>query len=345
MQFPFGKAPLWILISTIVAGLLLIVGRWGGQATRPDLVLVTFSRLHVDFYEKAVPAFEQKHGVKVRIQLSDIRALTSRLQAAMIAGTEVPDLVEIEKGSMGYFTKGPLEDIGFVDLTDRLQAEGLFDAMVTSRFSLWTTRGRTFALPHDVHPVMLAYRRDIVENLGIDVAAIKTWDDFAAMGRRITDDLDGNGVTDRYALDLPTASTDILELLILQRGGAIFDAEGNVAFDSPIVADTICWYVRQTTGKTRISFPAGSGQTMSKIMLDGLVVFYFAPDWRSKQVRNRRPRHGWKNGAHAATRVGARRSPGKHLGRDGVGDHEGVEKSRFGLGIRQAHLPGSKQSR
>ncbi len=283
MHFPFGKAPLWILIATILAGLFVIVGRWGGNTARPDLVVVTFSRTHLDFYDRAIPAFEREHGVEVRVQLVDMRAVTSRLQAAMIAGTEVPDLVEIEKGAMGYFTKGPLDDIGFVDLTDRLRADGLFDSMVASRFSLWTTRGRTFALPHDVHPVMLAYRRDIVEELGIDVDAIETWDDFAAMGRRLTADVDGDGVIDRYALDLPTAQTEILETLILQRGGAIFDEDGKVAFDSPIVADTICWYVRQTTGATRISFPAGWGQTMSKILLDGLVVFYFAPDWRSKQ--------------------------------------------------------------
>ncbi len=283
MEFPFGKAPLWILIATIVAGIFVLVGRWGGGVSRPDLVVATFSRTHLDFYEQAIPAFEEKHDVKVQVQLVDLRALNSRLRAAMIAGTEVPDLVEIEKAAMGYFTKGSLEDIGFVDLTERLQAEGLFDSMVASRFSLWTTRGRTFALPHDVHPVMLAYRRDIVEELGIDVNTIETWDDFAAIGRRITADVDGDGVVDRYALDLPTAQTDILETLILQRGGAIFNENGEVAFDSPVVAETICWYVRQTTGATRISFPAGWGQTLSKIMLDGLVVFYFAPDWRSKQ--------------------------------------------------------------
>ncbi len=283
MEFPLGKAPLWILIATVVAGVAVLGGRLTARVDAPDLVLATFSRTHVEFYEKAVPAFEREHGVKVQIQLVDMRALTSRLQAAMIAGTEVPDLVEIEKGAMGYFTKGPLDDIGFVDLTDRLREEGLFDLMVESRFSLWTTRGRTFALPHDVHPVMLAYRRDIVEKLGIDVNAIRTWDDFTEMGRRITADVDGDGVVDRYALDLPTAGTEVLETLILQRGGAIFDAAGEVAFDSPVVADTICWYVRQTTGASRISFPAGWGQTMSQILLDGLVVFYVAPDWRTKQ--------------------------------------------------------------
>ena len=45
-----------------------------------------------------------------------------------------------------------------------------------------------FALPHDVHPVMLAYRRDLFEQLGIDVNKLTTWDEFARVGRQVTQD-------------------------------------------------------------------------------------------------------------------------------------------------------------
>ena len=283
MQFPYGKAPFWIVIATILAGVLIVVGRWSGKTEKPDLVFVTFSRTHIEYYQRALPEFEKKHGVSVQVQLVDQRALTSRLQSAMIAGTAVPDMVEVLTGTMGYFTKGPLEDVGFVDLTDRLREEGLFEKMVESRFSLWTSRGRTFAVPHDVHPVALAYRRDLIEEMGIDVSKIETWDDFAEVGRRITSDTNGDGVVDHYAIDLPMAQVDSLLALMLQRGTGLFDEAGEVSFDSDVAADTICWYVRQTVGPERIAFPAGWGQTLSKTMLDGLVLFYVTPDWRSKQ--------------------------------------------------------------
>lgn len=283
MIFPYGKAPFWIVITMVVAGGVILAGRWSGRTEKPDLVFVTFARTHISFYEKALPEFEKKHGVKVQIQLADQRGLTSRLQSAMIAGTAVPDMVEILTGTMGFFTKGPLEDVGFVDLTDRLREEGLFESMVESRFSLWTSRGRTFALPHDVHPVALAYRKDIVEEMGIDVTEIETWDDFAEVGRRITRDTNGDGVVDHYAIDLPMAQVDPLLTMMLQRGGGLFDAAGEVSFDSEVAVDTICWYVQQTIGADRIAFPAGWGQTLSKTMLDGLVLFYLTPDWRTKQ--------------------------------------------------------------
>jgi arabinosaccharide transport system substrate-binding protein len=45
----------------------------------------------------------------------------------------------------------------------------------------------------------------------------------------------------------------------------------------------MCWYVKQIQGDGRIAFPCGWGQNLSKAMIDGLVLFYFCPDWRTMQ--------------------------------------------------------------
>jgi arabinosaccharide transport system substrate-binding protein len=281
-DFPYGKAPLLILVLAVVSGLLHGCLQLKRRADKPDLVFAIFAANHEEAYREVLPEFEREHGVKVQLQRVNSGALQSRLQSALLTGAEVPDMVELLEGSMGYFTRGPLEDVGFVDLTDRLHAEGWYACMVESRFTLWSSRGRTFALPHDVHPVTLCYRRDLVESLGIDVTTLKTWDDFVAMGRRITADLDGDGNPDRYALDLSAQGGDALLQLVLQRGGGLFDANGAVAFDSEIVADTIAWYVHQVEGEDRIAYDAGWGQGLTKAMMDGLVLFYLCPDWRTK---------------------------------------------------------------
>jgi len=211
------------------------------------------------------------------------RALKSRLQSALLTGADVPDVVEIIEGSIGYFTRGPLKDVGFVDITKRLHDEGLYERMVESRYSLWSSRGHIFAVPHDVHPVCLCYRTDLAAELGIDVSALKTWDDFVAMGRRITKDLDGDGYPDRYAFDMPVNEVTVLRILALQRGGQLFDPEGRVVMDSDIVADTVVWYVRQSVGPKRIGYESGWGQSLAKAVTDGLVLFYVCPDWRTRQ--------------------------------------------------------------
>ncbi len=51
----------------------------------------------------------------------------------MLAGTGVPDMVELNEGGLGFFTKGPLQDVGFVDLTERVDAAPAYPACSTSR--------------------------------------------------------------------------------------------------------------------------------------------------------------------------------------------------------------------
>ncbi len=295
-DFPYGKAPLALLFLAVLSGLLATWRQCSRQEDPPDLVFAIFARNHEEAYRQAIPEFEKKHGVKVQIQTVNLRALQSRLQSALQTGARVPDMVEIETMSMGFFTRGPLDDVGFVDLTERLHAEGLYDRMVESRYSLWSSRGHIFALPHDVHPVALAYRRDLVEQLGIDVERLKTWDDFIAMGRRITADLDGDGNPDRYALDLAAGGAHSLQILILQRGGKFIDEHGQIAFDSPEVADAILWHLEQSYGPNPIAYDIGWGQSMVKAIMDGLVLFVFCPDWRTSQFEMDMPQLSGKLG-------------------------------------------------
>lgn len=308
MEFPFGKAPFWILVLAVLAGGAIVATRIHRAVSEeePDLVFLTFAEPHFRSYVKPVREFERRHNVKIRMELVGGRALQSRLQSALLAGTAVPDVAEIEQGWIHYFIRGPLKDVGFRDITDALIREGYYDPkksekenrLVGPRLSIWMSRGRIFALPHDVHPVCLVYRADLMAKIlsEPDVRRkhpkirsaddLDTWEKFVAFGRSLTKDLDGDGIPDRYALDLATNGGGPLRILLLQRGGALFTKDGRVAFDSEIVARCVYWYIHQIEGPDRIAFSAGWGQTLSKAVLDGLVVFYFCPDWRTKFFQN-----------------------------------------------------------
>lgn len=280
-RFPYGKAPFWLTVLAVSSALVLAILGQRAQAEKPDLVLALFASNHLPLYRRVTPEFEREHGVQVSLQLVQQRALQTRLQNAMLAGTEVPDLVELPEFSLGFFTRGPVADVGFIDLTERLEREGYRERLVETRLSLWSTRGHVFALPHDVHPVMLMYRADLVEALGIDVERLTTWDEFAAVGRRVVRDLDGDGVPDRYMIDLPAQGAWGLTILLRQRGLGLFDEQGRVAFNHELTVDTMYWYLHQSEGPGRIAYECGWGQSLSKAMTDGLALFYVAPDWRT----------------------------------------------------------------
>jgi len=283
-SFPYGKAPFWLLALALVSTLSVVVTQSSSAASRPELVLATFARNHQESYQGIARRFEREHGVRVAVELVHSRALETRLGNALLAGTDVPDLAEIGAGAIAYFTRGPLSDVALHDLTDRIEKEGIRKRLVESRLSLWSSRGRVFALPHDAHPVGLVYRADLVAELGIDVSRIETWDDFVALGPKVVRDLDGDGIVDRYLIDLPMGAAWGVQVLLLQRGVSLFDERGNVAFDRPEAVETIAWYLRRIEGKDRVATECGWGQTLMKAMIDGLALFYIAPDWRTHSI-------------------------------------------------------------
>lgn len=284
MEFPYGKAALVLLLLALMSGTAIFFTSrfaWSEQG-RPDLIFATFTKEHAEAYRPAIKIFEQQNNCRIQIQVVDQRALTGRLQSAMQAGAEVPDMVELLDGTMGTFTKGPIKDVGFIELNEYIKRDGLDKALVSNRFVKWSSRGRYFALPHDVHPVMLAYRADVVEKLGIDVNKLTTWDEFARVGREITKDNDGDGVIDRYMIDLAEDGGHI-GLFLMQNGGTMFDESGDVRFDDPAGVDAVYWYVKQMRGDTRIAFSCGWGQNLAQSITNALCLFYICPDWRTKQ--------------------------------------------------------------
>ena len=99
-RYPYGKAPFALLMIAIVSvGLRFATARRHDE--RPDLVVVTFIDARYESYRRAIPRFEREHGVKVQLQQMHWASLQARLQNAMLAGTEVPDLAELFEGSMG----------------------------------------------------------------------------------------------------------------------------------------------------------------------------------------------------------------------------------------------------
>jgi arabinosaccharide transport system substrate-binding protein len=287
MRFPFGAAAFCMAMLAVLSGAWLAAHPVAPRTA--TLRFWTFANTHYDAYREAIPSFEAKHpGVKIDLQLVSGQAVTSRLQAAFWADLDVPDLVEVEISSAGGFFRGPLGDVGFVDLTDRLKRSGLWERMVQARFAPYTSRGRVFGLPHDVHPVMLAYRRDILEKEGVNVEAIRTWDDFLAVGRRLTIP------NRRYMIELADSNASNLEMFLFQRGGGYFDPQGECIFDNETAVQTMLWYVPLVAGPKKIGNSLGGGQILTKAVEDGYLLCLICPDWRSKMFEKDIPRMAGK---------------------------------------------------
>src|SRR5687768_541176 len=228
--FEFLSPGAWIIVGLAIASALISVV-WPVRPP-PGRDFWLFSPPNTQHYRAVLDQCNAQHPDN-RVNLVQIhyQALERRLIAAFTSDAPVADLVETESLTMARAFAGPLGAIGFVDLTDRLRREGLFEQINAPSFGPWTTRGRTFAIPHDVHPCLLGYRADIVEAAGIDVSTIETWDDFRRILGPLIQDRDGDGRPDRYLLNFWENNRDLVKVLLLQSGGDLFDESERPRFD------------------------------------------------------------------------------------------------------------------
>ncbi len=218
--------------------------------------------------------------------LFDFAALERRLLSAFMSGTPVGDLVEVERGVAARTFTGPLEDIGFVDLTDRLREEGLMDIINPPSFAPWISRGRIFGIPHDVHPILLVYRSDLTDAAGINLDGVETWEEFFAAMRPLMADENGDGRADRYLMNFWPSNVVLLEGLLLQAGGGFFDADENLVMDSEVNARVLATLATWCAGPGRVALDVpdfnAAGNTLR---LRGTVVAALMPDWLAGRWR------------------------------------------------------------
>jgi len=290
-RLPLGLAPLVIVVATLLSGLYLLVvpGRpappkAGADSTPATVLRVwTFAAEHRNSYLAAKPGFERAHpGVIIDPKQFDMLTVTNRLRSAMWSLSDVPELVDIEISTAGTFFRGPSEQIGFLDLRPRLEREGLLDRIVRTRFAPYSHRGAIYGLPHDVHPVLIAYRRDLFARYGIDPAKLATWDGLIAEARRLrvlTRNEPGGG---RFLIQLPDATIQGIETILFQCDGGYFDAQGALRMDDEIAATCLEWYVPLVCGPDAISVDfAASGPMFNKALRNGDYLACLAPDWKA----------------------------------------------------------------
>lgn len=278
----------WAILGLAVVSSVYLVTRPPVPST--DHAFWVFARPHFQAYEPLIQEWNEK-SPEMRIEpfLISLPAMERRLFSGFMSGTPMADLFEITQNVTARLISGPVDDIGLRDLTDLLASEGLSEAINPPSFSPWTLRGRIYGLPHDVHPVLLAYRSDLVEAAGIDVNEIETWEDFG----RIMGPLQrtgGAGTEDRYLLNLWPTNTELLAVLMLQAGGGLFDVNLRPILDSEVNATVMATIATWCAGPKRIAIDAPEfSASGNALKMRGQVVAAIMPDWLAGVWKNDMP--------------------------------------------------------
>lgn len=281
---PRQDAPRWlgpIVMVALAVGSCLLWALMPAEQ-EPGTRMWVSARLHHEIYVPVVERWNLERSPRVRMSLLGQQAVEQRMLSAFMSRTPTAELVEVERRTAARAFAGPVESVGFLDLTELLERDGLLDKVNSPSFTPWTSRGRIFGIPHDVHPVMLGYRADIVEAAGIDVSRIETWEDFFRVLGPLQRNADGSRRTDRYLVNMwdAGAHVDVIEVLALQAGGGLVDERGVPTLDAPanarVLAAAMSWAFGPDPVAADAPYFSASG---NKLLVDGYVLASFMPDW------------------------------------------------------------------
>ncbi|GHB57760.1 sugar ABC transporter substrate-binding protein [Streptomyces cirratus] len=175
------------LTSSAVSVLLVATACGGGQAASKSGQAAGAARgpVTITYWsssagaQQTADAFNKTHpGIQVKFSAVPGGPDGAAKLANAVKGANAPDVATMDYSALPEFASGGnLEDLSGTSGT--LVAEK-FPAAVQSLVKLG---GRTWAVPFDVTPLELFYRKDIFERYG--VAVPKTWDEYGAAAEKI----------------------------------------------------------------------------------------------------------------------------------------------------------------
>ncbi|MCJ8345853.1 extracellular solute-binding protein, partial [bacterium] len=162
-------------------------------------IWVTYNSEQYEVYKKLVKTFEQRHNVKIKVSKEPHGGFGDKLFYACSSNT-APDIARLDIGLVPKFAVGKalvsLDELGIKELE-----KDLFKAALDSgKVRVEDGSIKTFGIPDEFTTLALFYNKDLFEEAGLDpTKPPKTWDQFLEYSKKLTRDIDGDGLTDQYA--------------------------------------------------------------------------------------------------------------------------------------------------
>lgn len=196
-----------------------------------ELTFWNFNELHTSLFEDSVARWNEENpdrAIKLVAETYPYDQMHNNLLLSLQSGSGAPDIADIEISQFANYLQGevqlePLNDV----------VEPVLDDMVKSRFDIYSKDGQYYGMDYHVGATVMFYNTEIMEQAGVDIDTIKTWDDYVEAGKKVVENTDAKMTTvesDEHFTFWP---------LISQRESDYFDAEGNVILDNEVNIETL----------------------------------------------------------------------------------------------------------
>lgn len=218
-----------LLIFTITTLLLGTIMPMAAQDVT-DLNLWVFVDRHGQFMQKQAELWNEQNPdrqINLTYEEFDYNGMHDNLLSALLVGVGAPDLADIEISKFATFTKG---DIQLVPLNDAI--DPYREDIIETRLAPYVANGNNYGIDYHLGSFIMYYNTEILENAGVDVDSIVTWDDYIEAGKQVTQDTDGDGNPDVHMTTLEVTGPHTARGMMLMMGGGSYNADGELILDS-----------------------------------------------------------------------------------------------------------------
>lgn len=186
---------------------------WWGSQTRHDLTVAMIEK------------FEEKYPeIDLVMDYSDWGGYWTKL-AAQVAGGQTPDIFQMDYAYLAqYATNNVLAPL------DEYMASGALDVSNVSENIIKTGQvaGVTYAISTGTNAPVMLYRRDVLNDLGIEMPMTPTMTEYKEISKKVTE---ATGLRNTYIAD---CSADILRFRLRNYGLNLYNDDASaLGFDDP----------------------------------------------------------------------------------------------------------------
>ncbi|MGB9958844.1 extracellular solute-binding protein (plasmid) [Haloferax prahovense] len=165
--------------------------------------------------------YESETGAAVTVSQMGQGNMNDKFKSSLLSGSGAPACAMMEDPSAPAWVGTD----GLRDISGWIDEAGLKDKFVSGKWTPLQDDSGVYGLPWDIGPVGLFYRRDLLEQNGIDPTTIETWDQLIEEGKKLPE---GTGM-----LNIPSNDYDGLwRMQFRQLGGQPFTEDGYVNIHS-----------------------------------------------------------------------------------------------------------------
>lgn len=252
---------------------ITVVGEDLEDAT--ELTYWTFVGLHSELFIDAAQRWNEEHPdrpIKLIAETYPYDQMHNNLLLALQSGKGAPDIADIEVSRYPNYMQGEpqLEPMNEY-------VEPVLEQAVQSRFEIYAKDGNYYGIPTHVGATVMYYNTEIMDEAGVDIDAILTWDDFVEAGKQVVNNTDAvmwNVTTTDYLMDFWP--------MISQQDSDFFDESGELILDNETNINTL-QFLYDVIYEEEIAeiTPGGMNQTEEfyGYMVDGGAASILAPLW------------------------------------------------------------------